>query len=154
VSTLPKDVNKRSKILIVDDNDGDILLLREAFRAAGLEYDVVAFTDGEEALRHLEAAAGPGSGQVFDLVFLDMHLPKMEGTVILAAIRASRTQSRTPVIVLSSAISQADRELMRGYKVARHLVKPVDLDAFLQIGKTAREVLLEYQDHGAEEGKA
>jgi CheY-like chemotaxis protein len=81
-------------------------------------------------------------------------LATMEGTAILAAIRSSRTLKRTPVIVLSSAISPTNREAVKKIGVARHLIKPPDLDEFLQIGQTARDVLLEYQSQDEGQGSA
>ena len=68
------------RILIIDDNDGDILLLRQALRSAGLACEFVAFTDGEDALRHLSETAASQDEQKPDAVLLDMHLPKLEGT--------------------------------------------------------------------------
>jgi CheY-like chemotaxis protein len=70
-----------------------------------------------------------------------MHLPKVEGTAILKAMRENGLLPETPVFVLSSAISKQDSELMKDYDVARHLQKPADLDAFLQIGVTVRDLL-------------
>lgn len=132
------------RILIVDDNDGDILLLREALGSAGLLYKAITFTDGEKALRYVRDDIDPE--RPIDLVLLDMHLTRMEGTAILAAIRGNTTLKDTPVIVLSSAISKQDRERMGTYNVARHLVKPPELDEFLALGNTVREVLAEYSD--------
>ena len=75
-------------------------------------------------------------------------------TEILAAIRENPFLSDTPVIILSSMISATDRELIEKYNVARHMMKPVDLDAFLEVGNTVRQVLTERQILTAEEGKS
>ena len=132
--------NEVYKILIVEDNEGDTLLLRKALLWARFPHEVVAFRDGEEALRYLrelENAEAPAP----DLVVLDMHLGKVDGPTILAAIRSYSKLSETPIVVLSSAISQGDREIIGRYNVARQITKPTDLDEFLRIGQTVREVL-------------
>jgi CheY-like chemotaxis protein len=129
------------RILIIEDNDGDVMLLREALRTAKLACEVVAFSNGEEALQHVRDAATLESAPKPDAVLLDMHLPMLEGTAVLEVMRASPFLEKTPVIALSSAISTQDRKQMQPFNVARYLIKPSDLDEYLKIGEVVRDVL-------------
>ncbi len=118
--------------------------------SAGLPHYVVAFRDGEEALQYLQGVGNQelrnAAEPVFDVVVLDMHLVKVNGPTILAAIRRNAKLGEIPVVVLSSAISLGGRQLISRYHVARQINKPADLDEFLCIGQTVREVLAEHQD--------
>jgi CheY-like chemotaxis protein len=131
------------RILVIEDNAGDLYLLNQAFSSVGLRCELTAFSDGEEALRHVRTTGSTEGLVQPDLVLLDLHLPKIDGTTILQEIRVSPFMARTPVVVLSSSLSHREREQVSAYAVAGLLVKPVDLDAFLLIGEKIQEVLRE-----------
>jgi CheY-like chemotaxis protein len=115
---------KRMKILLVDDNEADVYLFREAFRAVQRVHELDIARDGEEALRHLHAAGG--KEHLPDLIMLDLNLPKMDGFEVLRAIRADSKLRAIPVIVLSS--SSDEREVRRAYELGAnaYIVKPMD----------------------------
>jgi two-component system, chemotaxis family, response regulator Rcp1 len=77
------------RILIIEDNDGDLILLREALRSVQLPCEIVTFTDGERALQHIREIASSESTPKPDAVLLDMHLPMLEGATLLEAMRSS-----------------------------------------------------------------
>jgi two-component system copper resistance phosphate regulon response regulator CusR len=81
------------RILMVEDDDALALMYRVRLEAAG--YTVVVATDGEHGLR----LAQEGS---FDLVFLDIGLPGMDGLSVLEAMRKQAELQATPVVILSN----------------------------------------------------
>lgn len=139
----PKQGGKPCRILVIEDNTGDLYLIRQAFLSAGIDCEIVTFSDGEKALRYVQEIANTEDMPKPDLVLLDLHLPKLDSTDILRTMRESRFMAKTPVVVLSSSISQWEHDRLAAYTVARHLEKPVGLDEFLLIGEKVREVMQE-----------
>ncbi|HUA83540.1 MAG TPA: response regulator [Bryobacteraceae bacterium] len=90
------------KILLVEDNEVDVWLFQEAFRALGIRHDLEIARDGELALHRLR------DGQPPDLVLLDINMPKIDGFEVLSAIRGHPTLCLIPVIMLSSSRDQRD----------------------------------------------
>ncbi len=125
------------EILHVEDNPGDVDLLAEVLGALEVRTSITVARDGVEALERL--AKGPAGGGRFDLVFLDLNLPRKHGREVLADMRSDRELKHVPVVVLSS--SEAERDLLEVYRLHANcfVTKPVDLDEFLSsITSTAR----------------
>jgi CheY-like chemotaxis protein len=131
----------RTPILIVEDNSGDVVIIRESLRAHGLNGELVVLTDGEKAAQFIddpdanESAAPPG------LIILDLNLPKRHGFDVLRRIRQSPRHQKTPVIVLSSSGARADREAAAMLQATSYLQKTSDLEAFMELGSLAKSVL-------------
>jgi CheY-like chemotaxis protein len=111
------------RLLLIEDNPGDVGLIREALAPAGSELELAVARDGLEALALLErceAAARP------DLILLDLNLPRMDGRELLARLKAHPELRRIPVVVLTS--SSAPQDVRRAYDLHAncYLVKPTD----------------------------
>ena len=128
------------KLILIEDNEGDIGLLHEALEEAGLSYELIAFADGADAISYIQSASTE-IALAADLVLVDLNLPKVEGLDVVAALRRTPGWQRTPVVVLTSSVSPRDRERVEEYGVAQHIIKPADLDDYLRIGSTIREIL-------------
>lgn len=128
---------RRPRILIVEDNPGDILLFRFALSDAGIDCEISEITDGEAALDfvHKEDASLP------DLIVLDLNLPKASGKEILAAIRATPAFNPIPVVIWTSSNARVDRSQFEQLGVARYLVKPPEFRDLAPLGATIKEVL-------------
>jgi CheY-like chemotaxis protein len=125
------------EILHVEDNPGDVDLLAEVLGALSVRTSITVARDGVEALERL--ASGSATGRPFDLVFLDLNLPRKHGREVLAEMKASPDLKHLPVVVLSS--SEAERDLMDAYRLHANcfVTKPVDLDEFFStVTSTAR----------------
>lgn len=117
-------------ILLVEDNSGDVLMVREAIRTSSVPADVLIAYDGEQALRFLnELHFRP------DLIILDLNVPKFNGLEILERYR---NHDGAPVIVLTSSINPSERKRAFELGVREYIVKPSDLEAFL---KAVRETV-------------
>jgi CheY-like chemotaxis protein len=115
-----------AEVLLIDDSRGDALLAERAFRDATFETRLTVVRTGEDALDVLSA---PGTTPP-DLILLDMGLPKLSGTDVLAAIKGNERLKATPVVVMSN--SGAPPNVLRAYNLyaSAYIVKPVNLDAY------------------------
>ena len=122
-----------ARILLVEDNPGDVQLVRMALAEALPSARLSVASDGEAALARLRQAGEPP-----DLMLVDLNLPGISGHEVLAAVRASEDAAlrRLPVLVLSS--SRAEADVTRSYELgaSSHLAKPGDVDALFALVET------------------
>jgi two-component system, chemotaxis family, response regulator Rcp1 len=127
-----------SRILLVEDNPGDIYLLEKALTARGLGYELMRFDDGEQAMRAIES----DGLAVPDLILLDLNLPRREGIDVLKAIRGKPSFVGVPVGILTSSDDARDRHRVALIGAERYIHKPPMLEEFLeQVGSAVAEML-------------
>ncbi len=116
-------------ILLIEDDPGHARLIEKNVRRAGVANEITHVVDGTSALKHL---FGRGQAPIADpvLVLLDLNLPDMSGTDILARIKADPLLRRTPVIVLTTTDDR--QEIQRCYDLGCnvYITKPVDYEGF------------------------
>jgi chemotaxis family two-component system response regulator Rcp1 len=124
-------------ILLVDDNEGDILLTKEALDDARIINKISIAYDGVEALRFLRKQIG--GTDMPDLILLDINLPKMDGTELLGIIKTDPHLKRIPVIMLTT--SSAEKDILASYNnyANCYITKPVDLDRFMDVVRTIED---------------
>jgi CheY-like chemotaxis protein len=132
---------RRVRILLAEDNDGDIFLVRRALEKRGLPHELVVARDGEDALKLLERAETAAKPEAPDLILLDLNLPKVAGPQLLPRIRKMEVFSATPVIVLTSSESPTDRESAMALGANLYFRKPTDLAEFMQLGEVVEKIL-------------
>jgi CheY-like chemotaxis protein len=117
-------------IVMIEDDEGHARLIERNIRRAGISNNVRHFLDGTSALDYIfNGADGPvRNGPA--LVLLDLNLPDMSGTDILAKIKASEKLRRTPVVVLTTTDDKV--EIQRCYDLGCnvYITKPVNYEAF------------------------
>ena len=121
-----------ARILLVEDNPGDIRLTEEAFEQGRIENDLYVVSDGREALSFLSQEGEYTDAPRPDLVLLDLNLPGKDGENVLEELKADPELRSIPVIVLTS--SSAEEDIARSYELHAnaYLTKPVDPDAFIE----------------------
>jgi chemotaxis family two-component system response regulator Rcp1 len=126
-------------ILLVDDNEGDILLTLEALTEARIINKISVARDGAEALHFLNKEAPFQDSERPDLVLLDINLPRMDGTEVLAIIKNDPNLRRIPVIMLTT--SSAEKDILSAYDnhANCYITKPVDLDRFMDVIRTVED---------------
>ncbi|MEX2584896.1 MAG: response regulator [Balneolaceae bacterium] len=119
-------------ILLVEDNEGDVLLLSEAFEEARLVTDLTVVKDGERAIDFLERRGEYDGARRPNLVILDVNLPRKSGHEVLEHIKSSEHLKFIPVIMLTT--SSAEQDVMKSYQnhANCYITKPVDMDLFLK----------------------
>ena len=118
-------------ILLVDDNEGDILLTREALEEAKIVNRISVAYDGMEAIRFLRGASPFTHRDTPDLILLDINLPKMDGKEVLGIIKSDPELRKVPIVMLTS--SREERDLARSYGLGgnAYVVKPVAFPDFV-----------------------
>lgn len=123
---------KEIHILLVEDNEGDIVLAREALEEARIKNRITVITDGEKALEYLFCN---DNNRKPDLILLDMNLPKVNGLEVLAKIKADEALKIIPVVMLTTSTSEEDvLDAYRNY-VNCYINKPIDLEEFIVVIK-------------------
>jgi len=112
------------KALIVDDLPFDVELTRRVLQSCTADHEVVVVADGEEALRELNKSPD------FDVVLLDLKLPKVDGFEVLKEISSKPALSDIPVIVLSNSHSETDRVRTRMLGAGDFVEKAIDYAVF------------------------
>ena len=112
------------KALIVDDLPFDVELTRRVLQSCMIEHEVIVVSDGAEALRELNKAPD------FDVVLLDLKLPKVDGFEVLKEISSKPYLSDIPVIVLSSSRNESDRVRTRVLGAGEFVEKAIDYAVF------------------------
>ncbi|MGH9630360.1 MAG: response regulator [Bryobacteraceae bacterium] len=125
--------NRPLEILLVEDNPGDVCLVREAFRHAGIPYRLSVATDGEEALAHLRMHNRDLST---DFILLDLDLPGMSGREVLREVKHDSTLARIPVIVLTTSMAPEDIDAAYDLHANCYLNKSKDLAHFFAMMKS------------------
>ena len=133
------------RILLVEDNTADVYLFRKAFVAAELNFELTVIEDGGRAIASVRGEGEYAGSRVPDLVVLDLSLPKHDGIQVLEAIRATKRFANVPVVITSSSRSPPARLKDEHLQVVRYIMKPPDLEDFLQIGRALKEILLQSQ---------
>lgn len=128
------------RLLLIEDNPGDIELIRRAFQHHDFAVEIDAVRDGEMAIERI-AKVDQGTGDRPDGVLLDLSLPKIDGIEVLRRIRSSPVCGSLPVLVLSGSDNPEDKARMLAAGANRYVVKPSGLYAFLQIGIAVKEML-------------
>lgn len=114
------------RILVCDDNDDDVYILLHTFKAAGIAVECARARDGEEALTSLT------TGEVYDLVILDNHLPRRSGSEVMEIIYNRGQNPPCPVVMLSSQVVNG-KESPGKHGVHAIIEKPFTLDGYMTV---------------------
>lgn len=124
-------IQQLPKVLVVDDDAADILLIKRAFSLSAIENTVVSANDGEEALETLRELSANSSAP--DLILLDLNMPGMDGWDTLKHIRADEKLKKLPVVVLTTSESQRDVDSVYALNANCYVQKPIELDDFTNV---------------------
>ena len=139
---IPHLVKRTHKILLIEDNPGDMRLLKEAFVETTTPHDLLMAYDGEEALALLEFEKSNGEAQRIDLIVLDVNLPKRNGHEVLRTIKSDPVLTRIPVLMLSSSDAPTDVRTAYDLHANAYLRKPTGLTDYLELVDNIRHFWL------------
>jgi CheY-like chemotaxis protein len=121
------------EVLLVEDDPGDVVLIREAFEHNKVYNALHVVSDGVEALEFLRREGEHAGARRPDLVLLDLNLPRKDGRQVLAEVKEDADLRTIPVVVLTT--SEADEDIVRSYDLHAnaYVTKPVDFDRFIEV---------------------
>ena len=124
---------KAIDVLLVEDDPGDVLMTREAFKDNKLANRLSVVPDGIDAMAFLRKEDQYADSPTPDLVLLDLNLPRMDGREVLAAMKSDPQLRRIPVVVLTT--SEAEEDVLRSYSLHAnaYVTKPVDFHRFIEV---------------------
>lgn len=120
-------------ILLVEDNEGDIILTTEAFKDMQLENRISVVKDGEEALRFLRREGKYSHVSLPQLILMDIHLPGINGKDLLEIIKMDEELKEIPVVMLTSSDKDADISECYDKQVNWYITKPIDYDKYTKV---------------------
>jgi two-component system, chemotaxis family, response regulator Rcp1 len=120
-------------ILLVEDNEGDIILTTEAFKDMQLENKISIVRDGEEALRFLKKQGEHAAATTPQLVLMDINLPGIDGKQLLNIIKSDDELKEIPVVMLTCSDKDADISDCYDKQVNWYITKPIDYDKYTKV---------------------
>ncbi len=132
----------RFQIILVEDAEPDVLLVREALEQSGLEFELRVFDDGEQGVDFVEALDRDANVARPHLFLLDLNLPKKTGGQILERVRRSPRCGSIPVVILTSSDSLRDKAQAAELNATGYFRKPSRLDEFMKLGPYVRDLLI------------
>jgi len=118
-------------VLLVEDDEGDVLMTREAFEFYQINNPLHVVSDGEQALQFLRRTGPFADAPRPGLILLDVNLPRVSGLEVLAELKADPKLLLIPVVMLTT--SQAEEDILRSYRLHAnaYVTKPVDFENFV-----------------------
>ncbi len=125
-------IDESFEILLVEDNPGDVFLIRKLLRKSAISHTLHHVKDGEEALAFLYQTGDFSTSPRPSLILLDLNLPKKDGRQVLENLKIDPQLKLIPVIVLTG--SDAPQDIHQSYE--RHancyITKPADREAYAE----------------------
>ena len=120
-------------ILLVEDDENDIILIKRAFKRHRIANSVEVAKDGDAAVAWLTRAEEAGTPPC--LVLLDLKLPRRSGLEVLEWMRSRDALRRVPAVMLTSLAEERDIDRAYDLHANSYLVKPVDFDGLVEVAK-------------------
>lgn len=126
-------------ILLVEDNEGDIVLTREALEGGRVINRVSVVRTGVEALDFLLRRNEHTDADPPDLILLDINLPKMNGIEVLEHVKTHEVLRHIPVVMLTTSASE--RDIMASYRryANCYITKPVNFSEFMEVVRSIED---------------
>jgi len=125
-------------ILLVEDNEGDIVLTLEALNEAKIHNEINVVKDGDAALRYMKKEGEYTDVKTPDLVLLDINLPKMDGIEVLTELKNDDLLRVIPIVMLTT--SDSEKDIFQAYQSHAncYITKPVNFENFMEVIQTIK----------------
>jgi CheY-like chemotaxis protein len=127
------------KILYVDDDLDDCVFLTESFASTGEKANLICASDGEEAIKYLNAN---NKESLPSLIILDLNMPKWDGKQTLSYIKSNPVYASIPVVILSTSENKQDKEVCAQLGAVSYIQKPFHFDGYKDIVKTCLPLMM------------
>ena len=122
-------------VLLVDDDEGDLLMIQEALDSGTAAHEIHVAHDGQEALDFLRRQGRFADAPRPDLVLLDLNMPRMDGRQVLAAVKVDQELRKIPIVVLTTSRAPADIASSYDLHANAYVTKPMSLDDLTAVVK-------------------
>ena len=133
------------EVLLAEDNAADVFLVQRAVESITVPVNLHVVSDGDRAVRFIEAADQDENAPCPELLLLDLNLPKRSGQEVLERLRRSPRCGGIPVVIISSSQSPREKAAAAALGVAHYFRKPSDYDEFMTLGTIVRNMLTDTQ---------
>jgi len=123
---------KPANILLVEDNEGDIILTLEAFEESKIKTEISVVKNGQEALDFLYKKGEYSEVKRPDLILLDINIPIFNGHEVLKKIKEDKNLKMIPVVMLTTSSNPNDVDKAYENHANSYVKKPLDMDDFLK----------------------
>lgn len=123
------------KVLLVEDNEGDIILTKESFIDAKILNEIDTVRDGDEAINYLIKTKKEKPEDLPNLILLDINLPKIDGKEVLSFIKQDEILQKITVVMLTTSSSEMDIKDSYNNRADNFILKPVDFIKLFDIIK-------------------
>ncbi|HEU5054529.1 MAG TPA: response regulator [Hanamia sp.] len=126
-------MKKEINILMVEDNEGDIVLTVQALKEAKINNHINVVRDGEAAIQYLNKEGRYLNAETPDLILLDINLPKINGIEVLEELKDNENLKVIPVVMLTT--SDSEKDVFESYKKHAncYITKPVNFENFMEV---------------------
>lgn len=125
---------KTVNILLVEDNEADVILMTEAFGEK--DCNIIVVHDGEEAVDLLKKRNGFEEAVRPDLIITDLHIPKIDGRMLVNALKSDDDLKMIPIIVMSGSNAERDIHDIYDLNANSYIVKPDSLEDLYKVANT------------------
>ncbi len=123
--------DEKVEILLIEDNPGDVRLIKEGLKDSRIINKISVVYDGEEASDFLFRKGKYADAPRPDIILLDLNLPKKDGRELLAELKRDPELKQIPVVILTSSSAEADITMAYQLHANSYLQKPLDLSEFV-----------------------
>jgi CheY-like chemotaxis protein len=123
---------RTAHILLAEDNEGDILLTKEAFEECKVKTELSVVKNGQEALDFLYQRSEYPNVKKPDLILLDINMPIFNGHEVLMKIKSDAKLKKIPVIMLTTSSNQKDITKAYENHCNSYIKKPLDISEFME----------------------
>lgn len=123
---------KQVHILLVEDNDGDIVLTLDAFEESKIKTQISVVKNGQNALDFLFKRGSFEKSEKPDLILLDINIPIINGLDVLQEIKSDEILKKIPVIILTTSSNEKDINKAYQNHANSYIIKPIEFEDFLK----------------------
>ena len=139
-------VERPIEILIVDDNPGDVRLTAEALKDSKVQNRLHTAQDGMEAIAFLRRKGEYADAPLPDLILLDLNMPRMNGSQLLAKVKEDSELKHIPVVILTGSREIDDIIKANNLRADSYVTKPIDLEEFIMAVKSIVDSLFNQRE--------
>jgi CheY-like chemotaxis protein len=131
------------EIVLIEDNPGDVLLVKMALDEAQISYHLTRFENGHDAMQSICAPSENTKNQfVPDAILLDLNTPRVDGFEVLRRFKETPHLTGVPIAIMTSSPALSDRNKSRLLGAEYYIEKPASLDAFLfEVGTAVKKMV-------------